>query len=171
MIALPRDNRIIFEGAIYHVYQRGNNKEFIFRNSKHKVFILKQIKEYNKCFDFELLAYVIMDNHYHLLIKTNKVPINQIMFNINNVIGKYLNRELERTGHLFENRYKSKLVENDDYLVWLLRYMHRNPIRANICDSVDDYRWSSHYFYKNGINEFVITNFILKQYVLTCQLA
>lgn len=162
VIIVSRDNRVVFEGAIYHIYQRGNNKEFIFQNPKHKAFILKQIKEYNKCFDFQLLAYVIMDNHYHLLIKTNEDPINDIMFNINNVIGKYLNRELERTGHIFENRYKSKLVENDAYLIWLLRYIHRNPVRAHICDSVDNYRWSSHYFYKNGIDKFVFTNFILK---------
>jgi REP element-mobilizing transposase RayT len=162
VILLPRDNRVVFEGAIYHIYQRGNNKEFIFGNGRHKAFILKQIKEYKKCFDFELLAYGIMDNHYHLLIKTNKSPINEIMFNINNVIGKYLNRELKRTGHIFEDRYKSKLVENDAYLIWLIRYIHRNPVRAHICDNVDDYRWSSHNFYKNGSNNFVLTSFILK---------
>lgn len=66
---MSRSSRVVFEGAIYHIYQRGNNKEYIFENPKHKNFLIKQIKEYNKKFDFELLAYVIIDNHYHLLIK------------------------------------------------------------------------------------------------------
>ncbi|MDF2675180.1 MAG: transposase, partial [Clostridiales bacterium] len=110
---MTRKNRDIFEGAIYHVYQRGNNREHILENSNYKTFLLKQIKEYNKIFDFQLLAYVIMNNHYHLLIKTNKSPISDIMFNINNVLGKYLNRELNRTGHVFEGRYNSKLVDTD----------------------------------------------------------
>lgn len=158
---MTRKNRIIFEGAIYHVYQRGNNHEHVFQSSRHKEFLIKQIKEYNKVFDFQLLAYVIMDNHYHLLIRTNKTPISDIMFNINNVLGKYINRELGRTGHAFEGRYNSILVDSDAYLIWLLRYIHRNPLRACICSSLDEYRWSSHFFYKYGISNFVFADFIL----------
>lgn len=158
---MSRAKRIIYEGAVYHVCLRGNNKEYIFKNSKHKSFLLKQIKEYNMVFDFELLAYVIMDNHYHLLIKTNKCAIDKIMFNINNVLSKYLCRVLKRTGHVFEKRYTCKLVTTDAQLIWLLRYIHRNPIRAGMCSNLDDYRWSSHYFYKRGFNSIVNTNFIL----------
>jgi REP element-mobilizing transposase RayT len=158
---MGRNNRVIFQGAIYHICTRGNNRDFIFENTKHKSFLLKQIKEYIEILDFELLAYVIMDNHYHLLIKTNKCPIDKIMFYINNVIGKYLTRELNRTGHVLEKRYRCKLVTTDEYLIWLLRYIHRNPIRAHICDNLDNYRLSSHYFYKNGYNSFVKTDFIL----------
>lgn len=159
---MARKNRIIFEGAIYHIYQRGNNREYIFENPKHKAFLLKQIKEYNQVYDFQLLAYAIMGNHYHLLIKTNKTPITDIMFSINNVLAKYLNRELNRTGHVFENRYNCKLVDNDAYLLWVLRYIHRNPVRAKLCSRVDEYKWSSHYFYKWGINTVVSTDFILR---------
>jgi len=158
---MGRANRVIFQGAIYHVIIRGNNREYIFNLPKHKSFILKQLKEYNKVLDFELLAYVIMDNHYHFLIKTNKASISEVMFNINNVIGKYLSRELNWTGHIFEKRYTCKLVTTNTYLIWLLRYIHRNPIRAGICTKLDDYRWSSHYFYKKGFNFFVKTDFIL----------
>jgi REP element-mobilizing transposase RayT len=154
-------NSIIFEGAVYHVIIRGNNREYIFGNPKYKSFLLKQLTEYNKILDFELLAYVIMDNHYHFIIRTNKTSISEVMFNINNVLGKYLNRKLCRTGHVFEERYTCKLVTTDAYLIWLLRYIHRNPLRAGICTNLDEYRWSSHYFYKNGINSFVKTYFIL----------
>lgn len=166
---MPRKNRIIFEGAIYHIfegaiyhiYQRANNRQHIFENPKHKAFLIKQIKEFNKLYDFQLLAYVIMDNHYHLLIRTNKVSISEIMFSINNVLVKYLNRELDRTGHIFEGRFKSKLVDDEAYLIWLLRYIHRNPVRANLCEIPDEYKWSSHYFYKYGINKIVNSDFIL----------
>jgi hypothetical protein len=103
-----------------------------------------------------------MDNHYHLLIKTNDASISAIMFYLNNTVGKYLCRELNRTGHIFQGRFTSKLVENDAYLIWLLRYIHRNPVRAHMCKSVDEYKWSSHYYYKKGLNSFVYSDFILK---------
>lgn len=158
---MSRKNRVIYEGAIYHIYQRGNNKEYIFQDDKVKSFILRCLKKYNKKFDYEILAYVIMDNHYHLLIKTNKSPINEIMFYLDNLLGKYIKSVFNRTGHAFDSRYKSKLVDTDAYLIWLLRYIHRNPIKANICSSLDDYHWSSHYFYKNDINSSINIKFIL----------
>lgn len=158
---MSRKNRVIYEGAIYHIYQRGNNKEYIFQDDNVKSFILRCLKKYNIKFDYEILAYVIMDNHYHLLMKTNKSPINEIMFYLDNLLGKYIKGILNRTGHAFDSRYKSKLVDNNAYLVWLLRYIHRNPIKADICDSLEDYPWSSHYFYKNNINSGINANFIL----------
>lgn len=164
---MPRKNRsdIIFNGAVYHVYHRGNNSEFIFQNNKHKAFFLKELKEYHKKFSYELLAYAIMDNHYHMIVRTSETSISDIMFNVNNVMSKFLNRELKRTGHVFEGRYNCKLIESDSYLIWLLRYIHRNPIRANVCNDLNQYRWSSHYFYKNAIStEFVNTYFLLSMF-------
>jgi putative transposase len=158
---VPRAQRPIYEGAVYHVYQRGNNKDYIFKDANSKVFLLKEIKAYNKIFDFQLLAFVIMDNHFHLLIKANKIPISTIMFNLDNVLSKFLVRVLDRTGHVFQGRYGCELVDSDAYLLWCLRYIHRNPVRAKICSKVDQYRWSSHYFYKNGINGLVYSDFIL----------
>ncbi|MGH4120278.1 transposase [Clostridium sp.] len=158
---MSRKNIVIYEGAVYHIYQRGNNKEFIFEDDNIKTFILKYLKEYNKKFDYELLAYVIMDNHYHFLIKTNKTDISTIMFFINNLLGKYVNTKLGRTGHAFDSRYRCKLVETDAYLIWLLRYIHRNPVKAHICNDINEYRWSSHYFYNHYIKSHVNIDFIL----------
>lgn len=158
---MSRPRRVTYDGAIYHVYQRGNNKDFIFESPYHKNFFIKQLKEYNKRFDYQILAYVIMSNHYHLLIKTNKDPITQIMFNINNVTSKFLNRELNRSGHIYEDRYKCKIVENHSYLLWLLRYIHRNPIRAGLCSDMKAYKWCSHIFYNCNLNDFIDINFIL----------
>ncbi|MGV8980889.1 transposase [Clostridium sp.] len=154
-------SKIIYEGAVYHIYQRGNNKEFIFEDDNIKTFILKYLKEYNKKFDYEILAYVIMDNHYHFLIRTNKSDISTIMFYINNLLGKHVNTELGRTGHAFDSRYKCKLVESDANLIWLLRYIHRNPVKAHICNNVNEYRWSSNYLYSNYIKSHINIDFIL----------
>lgn len=160
---MSRKDTVIYEGAIYHIYQRGNNKEFIFKDDNIKTFILKYLKEYNKKFDYELLAYVIMDNHYHFLIKTNKEPISTIMFFINNLLGKHVNEKLNRTGHAFDSRYKCKLVETDAYLVWLLRYIHRNPVKAHICSDINEYKWSSHYLYHKNIKSHINIDFILSK--------
>jgi len=132
---------------------------------------LKYLKDYNKKFDYELLAYVIMDNHYHLLIKTNKVNISTIMFYINNLLGKYINGQLDRTGHAFDSRYKCKLVETDANLIWLLRYIHRNPVKANICNVINEYKWSSHCFYSNYEKCHINVDFILSMLGSTKQSA
>ncbi len=153
--------RIIYNGAIYHVYQRGNNREYVFSYDDVKKFIIDQIKKYNDKFDFELLAYCIMDNHYHLIIRTFEHSISEIMFNINNVLGKALNNRLGRKGHLFEGRFKSELVDTEEYLIWLLRYVHRNPVRAHMCKTVNEYYWSSNYLYRGEYDSNVNTDFIL----------
>jgi putative transposase len=160
---MSRRNRLIYKGAIYHIYQRGNNKEFIFEDDNMKSFILHTLEKYQRKLDYEVLAYVIMNNHYHLLLRANESPIGDIMFYLNNPLGKYVNEKLNRTGHVFEGRYKCKLVENDAYLIWLLRYIHRNPVKANICSDVDDYKWTSHYFYKSQIKSYINTEFILSK--------
>lgn len=158
---MSRASRIVYPGAIYHIIQRGNNKDYILQKDMHKGFLIKQIKEYNIKFDYQLLAYVIIDNHYHLLVKTNNDSISYIMFYLNNTVGKYLSKELNRTGHIFQSRFTSKLVDTDAYLIWLLRYIHRNPVMAHMCKNVDEYKWCSHYYYKKGINSFVHSDFIL----------
>ncbi|OPJ64909.1 transposase [Clostridium oryzae] len=158
---MSRKDRIIYDGAIYHIYQRGNNKEFIFRDSRIKQFLIETLVKYNKKFDYEILAYVIMDNHYHLLMKTNKSSISEIMFYVNNVLAKYINNLLNRSGHAFENRYKCKLVDTDGYLIWLLRYIHRNPVKARICKNVEEYKWSSNCYYQHSISSNINAMFIL----------
>ncbi|KRQ87829.1 Transposase IS200 like protein [Caloramator mitchellensis] len=160
---MSRLPRIIYKNAIYHVYQRGNNKEEIFKNPKHKAVFLKQIKDYRQVFDYELLAYAIMDNHYHLMIKAGESSISQVMFNINNSFCKYLNENEDRVGHVFAGRFNAKVVEDEVYLFTLLRYIHRNPVKAGLCDDVNKYKWSSHVFYKYAINNnFINTREILQ---------
>lgn len=158
---MPRLSREVTKGSICHVYQRGNNREFIFEKDYNKSFFIDLIMRYNKKFDFEILAFVIMSNHYHIIIKLNNDPLDKIMFNINNVFAHYYNKDNERTGHVFETRYQCKKVETNANLLWLLRYVHRNPIRAKMIKKLEDYKWSSHNYYINGRNSFLNTEFIL----------
>jgi REP element-mobilizing transposase RayT len=93
-------------------------------------------------YDFYLLAYVLMSNHYHLLIKTTKPNLSRIMYYINGSHTTYFNIKRGRTGYLFKGRYKSLLIDADSCFQELTRYIHLNPIRANMVENPGDYKWS-----------------------------
>ncbi len=152
---MGRRPRIEYYGAIYHIIHRGNNKGFIFEGNEEKVELLKIVSEVKEIFDFYILAYVIMDNHYHFLIKTHNIPISQIMHRINTRYAKYYNRKKERTGSPFEGRYRSILVQDESYLLRLIKYIHNNPVYANICSCMVKYKWSSDVFYRMNLDNLV----------------
>ncbi len=159
---LGRKPRFEFPGGIYHLIQRGNNREYIFNKAEEKEYILELIKEYRDIMGFELFGYVIMSNHYHLIIRISQAPLKDIMHRINNKFSRYFNIKYKRTGHVFENRYKGILVIEDRYLLSLLRYIHQNPVAAKMCSRVEDYTWSSDKYYRaNNSNDMVDIDFIL----------
>jgi REP element-mobilizing transposase RayT len=149
---MGRRPRVEFEGAIYHVIQRGNNREYIFDNRSDKKFLLKDILCRRNNMNFRLFGYVIMSNHYHLLLQTvdKDNMLNKIMHGINNRYSKYYNKCHERTGHVFGERYKAIHVQNEGYLVTVLRYIHQNPVRAGMCNMASEYEWSSDSCYREG---------------------
>ena len=164
----------IFEypGGVYHLIQRGNNREYIFRNSEDKEYILELLKEYREIMEFKLYGYVIMGNHYHFIIRIGPVALKDIMQRINNKFSRYYNRKYGRTGHVFENRYKGILVIDDRYLLSLLRYVHQNPVNANMCERIEDYVWSSDYNYRhNKVEGIVDIDMILNMLSDTRELA
>lgn len=161
---MGRRPRLEYYGAIYHIIHRGNNKAFIFEDNEDKVELLKILGEVKELFDFYLLAYVIMDNHYHFAIKTHNIPISQIMHRINTRYAKYYNRKKARTGSPFEGRYRSILVQNQSYLLRLIRYIHNNPVFANICSSMVEYRWSSDVFYRMNLGNLVNIEELLEMF-------
>ena len=119
--------------------KRGNNRDYIFRSREDKEEFLKCLETANKEDAFNLLGYVIMDNHYHLIIETKEVPLNKIMQKVNNTYSKNYNKRHQRTEHVFGGRYKSILVNDDKYLYSLLRYIHENPVRAKMHQNMVDY--------------------------------
>jgi len=161
---MGRKPRVEFEVAVYHVIKRGNNRDYIFRSREDKEEFLKCLETANEEDVFSLLGYVIMDNHYHLIIETKERPLNKIMQKVNNSYSKNYNKRHNRTDHVFGGRYKSILVNDDKYLLTLLRYVHANPVRAKILHNIADYGWSSDQFYRNNIKKQVHIDKILKMF-------
>ena len=143
MISMARKPRIHYEGALYHVLVRGNNRSYIFRSKDNKEEYKTIISKYKKRYRFKLYAYCIMDNHAHLLIEVEDIPLSKIMQGIQQVFTQYYNRRNRTTGHVFEQRYKSFLCDKDHYLLSLIRYIHQNPVRSKLTGALD-YEWSSH---------------------------
>lgn len=139
---------------IYHIILKGINGQEIFFDDFDRNFFLKQLKEAKEIYIYDIYAYVLMGNHIHLLIYDKEMNISEIMHRICTIYAMYFNRKYERVGHLFQNRFKSRCVESERYLLNLQRYIHKNPQKDGIC-LMDRYRWSS---YQEYINESVITN-------------
>ena len=148
MNKLPRKKRIYYEGVLYHVITRGNNKEYISESDQDKNEYLKRVKKYIEKYKGKLYAYAMMDNHCHMLIEVSDIPLSKIMQLIQQTYTMWYNKTNKRSGHVFEQRYKSILCDKDTYLLSLIRYIHQNPIRANIADI--NYQFSSHMEYKRG---------------------
>lgn len=160
---MGRRLRMEFKG-IFHVIKRGNNREYIFRADSDKEFFLTYLDHANEDGVFNLLGYVIMDNHYHLIIGTKEKSLDKIMQQVNNAYSKNYNKQYKRTDHVFGGRYKAILVKDDAYLLSLLRYVHQNPVRAKMCKQVKDYRWSSDQYYRNNIKKQVHIDKILDMF-------
>ncbi|MEA3423101.1 MAG: transposase [Bacillota bacterium] len=161
---MGRKPRVEFYGAIYHVIQRGNNRSYIFRDEQHKMRFMEFLMEVKRDSDFRLLAYVIMDNHYHLIIQTMNERISRIMHRLNNRYSKYYNAMEIRTGVNFGERYFSKLVKEKGYLLKLVYYIHHNPTKAGIVKNTKDYQYSSDRFFRDNDDNIVNINYILNMF-------
>ncbi|MEA1962593.1 MAG: transposase [Bacillota bacterium] len=161
---MGRKPRLEFKGAIYHVIKRGNNRDYIFQSRKDKECLLSFIEYAKEDGGFNLLGYVIMDNHYHLIIQTTNKPLQKIMQTINNRYSKDYNKRHNRSDHVFGGRYKGILVHDDKYLFSLLRYVHTNPVRAKICQNISQYKWSSDHYYRKNTNGLVSIDKILNMF-------
>jgi len=146
--------RIHYAGAVYHVTARGNNREVIFRDENDKNYYLSLVKKYKEKFSFSLYAYVLMDNHLHLLIEVANHTLAQIMQGIQQSYSKSFNLRYDRVGHVFQQRYDARLCTVDSYLRTVLKYIHANPVKAGIADTLN-YRWSSHNSYIRGDFSFI----------------
>ncbi len=136
--------RIVFENAIYHIMTRGNNRQEIFCDAMDRAEYLHVFYQAKQMFSLKVYAYALMPNHVHLLLETPLANISAAMKFLNWTYVTRFNYRHMRSGHLFENRYKSKLVQKDRYLMSALKYIHNNPVKAGLCDKPEDYRWSSH---------------------------
>ncbi len=152
---MPRALRISYPGAIYHIRNRGNDRGEIFLDDFDRRHYLDLLCGAIATFRLKIYAYVLMSNHIHLFFRTLLPNISATMNRLNLDYSLYFNRRHGRTGHLFESRFKSKLVQEDRYFLALLRYIHLNPVKAGIVSSPEQYKWSSHRVYLGNTDRVV----------------
>lgn len=160
---MSRPLRITYPGAFYHITSRGNEQKAVFKNKRDRTKFLEYLESASERYSAVIHAYCMMDNHYHLLLETPSGNLPQIMRHINGAYTTYFNARRDRSGHLFQGRYKAILVDRDEYAKELSRYVHLNPVRANIVELPEEYEWSSYMFYisKKKKPEWLYTDFIL----------
>lgn len=150
---MPRYARRKSDTGISHIMLRGINKQTIFEDDEDRERFLETIKRFKEVSKYEVYGYCIMSNHVHLLIKETQEEISASIKRICSSYVYWYNWKYGRCGHLFQERFKSETVENDAYLLTVLRYIHQNPVKAGLTKRVQDYKWSSY-------NEYIIKPFI-----------
>jgi len=137
--------RISFAGGVFHVTCRGNNRERIFLDDHDYKRFRSLLRKYREKLDFRLYGYALMPNHVHLLIETTRrASISKIMHCINTAYAMYFNGRHDHVGHVWQGRFHSGIVDTENYLFEVLRYMDLNPVRAEMVRRPEEYPWSSY---------------------------
>ena len=141
---MSRPLRIHLPDLIYHVVNRGNNRQVVFAQDIDYEHYLKILKRYKEKFQFKIFAYCLMTNHIHLLLKTSEAEtISNIMKAVTIAHTRYYHHKYTASGHVWQGRFKSPIVSDDEYLLTLMRYIEQNPVRAGIAASPEEYIFSS----------------------------
>ncbi|MDD4570633.1 MAG: transposase [Tepidanaerobacteraceae bacterium] len=150
---MPRVARQFSRTGFYHIMMRGINRESIFQSRETKKQMLDILAEKITNSDVGIYAYCVMDNHIHLLLKTEPEDLATFMKKVNGSFAMYYNREQKRIGPVFQDRYKSECVENEGYFWGVLKYIHLNPVKAYVVKNAEEYEWSSMKDYLSGKSE------------------
>lgn len=146
---MPRAKREKSKTNIYHIVCRALNKQVLFEEDRDYLKYLSIVREAKDDFKFSIYAYCIMSNHIHLVIKDNYDNLSKFISIINQRYSMYYNKKNNRVGYVFSGRFYSETIENKEYFLQCIRYIHQNPLKAMICKKVDDYKFSSIHAYKN----------------------
>ena len=157
---MPRRARKQSETGIYHVMLRGIDRQLILADSEDYIRFLDIVEECREVCNFQLYAYCLMGNHVHLLLKVQDEGLETIFKRIGGRYVYYYNVKYQRVGHLFQDRFKSEPVDNNEYFLTVLRYIHQNPVKAKLCSKVEEYPFSSFAEYLHE-STFVDTEFAL----------
>ncbi len=144
---MARKPRIHFPDAVYHVIVRGNCRQDIFidDHDRYRFYLLLQAG--TERFGHRIHAFCLMSNHVHLVVQTGEIPLSRIMQNLSLRYTRWINWRHHRVGHLFQGRYKAVLVDADAYFLELVRYVHLNPVRAEMAKTPEEYLWTGHRAY------------------------
>lgn len=141
---MPRRPRLQVAGAVYHVMARGNRKSTIFHDDEDRQRFLVIIADAAAAYDLRVLAFCLMGNHYHVVLETPRRNLSDAMQFINGVFAQRSNRRHRQTGHVFEGRFRSLIIERESYLTRATRYVVRNPVRAYLVTGAAAWPWSSY---------------------------
>ncbi len=153
-----------YSNHYYHVYNRGNNRSEIFFEKRNYLYFMEKIKS-NFVNTIDLIAFCLMPNHFHLLVKISEDDsLEKAMQKISTGYTRAINKAYGRTGHLFEGRYRNKIIPSDEYLIHLCRYIHLNPVRANLVTMIEQWEFSSYLDYigkrdNSLVNKETISNY------------
>jgi len=153
---MARAIRIEYTGAFYHVTARGNERRRIFFNKIDYQTFKEYVSKAQDKFNIFLHCYMLMSNHYHLILETPEANLTKAMHYLNGSYTNYVNRRKGRDGHLFQGRYKAIVIDKDDYLLELSRYVHLNPVRAKIVAKPEEYSFSSYRSYIDKKKEDIV---------------
>lgn len=159
---LPQSNFV--QGGYYHVFNRGNRKQNVFHQTRDYKRYLESLAKYKDRHDISILAYCLMPNHVHFLIRQNgPKPISAFFQRLHTAYTMYFNKKYGFTGHVFESRFKTKVVGRDEYLMHLTRYIHLNP--KSLVTRLPAYKWSSYPTYLSQTkDEITEPNFVLSMF-------
>lgn len=169
---MSRKPRLFVAGGFYHVVLRGNDRGDIFFEDSDRETWQSLLHKGLDRYEHRLHAYCWMRNHVHLLLQAGDKPLSNFLGTLASTYARTINARDGRVGHLFERRFRASLIQQDRYLLEVVRYIHLNPVRASIVTSPDDYRWSSHHAYSSGsAPPWLTTEFVLKNLAATIDAA
>lgn len=141
---MGRLRREFYVSAVYHVYNRGNNRLEVFKDEEDKEIFLGLLAHYRGRFGFQIYAICLMDNHYHMIIETiQKHSVSRIMHALLLAYSIRYRTKHQYVGHLWQSRFKSRVIEREQYFMECLEYIHQNPVKAKVVDRACDYKYSS----------------------------
>lgn len=169
---MARGTRLVGAGLYHHVFNRGNDRHPIFKQEQDYRRYIRYLQIFSQKHKIRIIAYALMEWHMHLFLYDASAKISAFMHTLHGKYAYLYNVRYERTGHVFGDRFKNKIVDTNTYGKWLSRYIHRQAVDAGIVDSAENYQWTSyhHYIGLGGAREpFLYSTIILEQFGDTIQ--
>lgn len=163
---MTSNKRVWFPGAAYHITARGNRRNDIFKDEEDFQVYLTLMKGAFEYYEgkYKLACYCLMDNHVHLLLVTTDLHLKEFVTRVNSIYAKYFNNKYNYIGHLYQDKYYSELIENDSQMLEVSRYIHLNPVRAQMVKKPEEYLWSSYNILIGKCEDKLIEESILLSY-------
>ncbi len=142
---MPTGPRLLLANACYHIITRGNQRQQIFRDKEDHLAYLLRLRRYKKRYGFLLYGFCLMPNHIHMVGEPKELTnLAKFMQTLTRSYTAYFNKRYNKVGHLWQGRFKSKVIVKDNYLIDCTHYIELNPVRANMVKAASDYQWSSY---------------------------